>query len=342
VLIRFLNYVVVPALIGPLLGPFLGGLIVHWSHWRVIFLVNVPFGFIGLFLAARIMPDYRDASVPGLDFLGFLLFGGGTALFSYVLEVFGENTLPMPAIVGMLALSIVLLGIYGVHSRSTAAPLLALTLFRVRTFRISVVGGFLTRLGVGGMPFLLPLLYQIGLGYAPWQAGLLTMPPAAAAITMRALNRPLFARFGHRRILLTNTALLALTIVGFTQVGISTPLWVIVLLGFAQGFFSSLQFTSLNSLAYADVEDREASHASTISSAGQQMSMSFGVAAASLAVAAFLGHVDQHDPTQTIPALHRAFAWMGGITLLSSLLFTLLHRDDGRTVSRFHEAAETA
>lgn len=341
-MIRVLNYVVLPALIGPLLGPFLGGLIVHWAHWRVIFLINLPFGVAGLLLAARIMPDFRDPAVPPLDRLGFVLFGGGTALLSYVLEVFGEHSLPKGAIAGMLSLSILLLTVYAIHARLSPTPLLALALFRLRTFRISVAGGFLTRLGIGGMPFLLPLLYQLGLGYAPWQAGLLTMPPAAAAIAMRTLNRPILARFGHRAVLLVNTVLLGLAIAGFIQVGVGTPVWVIVLLGFAQGFLSSLQFTSLNSLVYADVDDRDASRASTIASAGQQMSMSFGVALASLAVAAFLGHVDQHEPSQTIPALHKAFAWMGGLTLLSSLLFALLHRGDGGSVSRFHEAAEAA
>jgi len=288
------------------------------------------------------MPDFRDPAVPPLDRLGFVLFGGGTALLSYVLEVFGEHSLPGTAIAGMLSLSILLLTVYAIHSRRSPAPLLALGLFRLRTFRISVAGGFLTRLGVGGMPFLLPLLYQLGLGYAPWQAGLLTMPPAAAAIAMRALNRPILARFGHRSVLLANTALLGIAIAGFIQVGVGTPVWVIILLGFTQGFFSSLQFTSLNSLVYADVDDRDASRASTIASAGQQMSMSFGVAMASLAVAAFLGHVDQHDRSQTIPALHKAFAWMGGLTLLSSPFFALLHRGDGGSVSRFHETAEAS
>ncbi|MBV8879102.1 MAG: MFS transporter, partial [Planctomycetaceae bacterium] len=324
-----------PALIGPLLGPFLGGLIVHWAHWRVIFLMNLPFGLLGLWLSRSIMPDYRDEHVPPLDRLGFLLFGAGTALLSYVLEVFGEHSLPGGAVLGLLALSLALLALYAAHSRRVRAPLLALGLFRLRTLRISVLGGLLTRLGVGGMPFLLPLLYQIGLGYAPWEAGLLTMPSAAAAIAMRVLNRRILARFGHRQTLLVNTVLLGMTIAAFTQVSPDTPIGVIVLLGFAQGFFSSLQFTSLNTLVVADIDDRDASHATTISSAGQQLSMSFGVAAASLAVAAFLGPVNQKDPTQAIPALHKAFAWMGGATLLSSLLFLLLRRTDGGNVSRF-------
>ncbi|MCX6950997.1 MAG: MFS transporter, partial [Verrucomicrobia bacterium] len=202
-----MNYVIIPALIGPLLGPFVGGLIVHWLHWRVIFFLNLPFALAGLWLVQRYMPDFRDADAPPLDRVGFLLFGTGIALLSYVLEVFGEHSMRLTDIGFMLAGAIALLAVYGWHAQRTAAPVLALSLFRVRTFRISVVGGFVTRLGIGGMPFLLPLLYQIGLGYAPWQAGLLTMPQAVAAIGMKVASKPLLARFGHRTVLMCNTVL---------------------------------------------------------------------------------------------------------------------------------------
>ncbi|HZE99917.1 MAG TPA: DHA2 family efflux MFS transporter permease subunit [Planctomycetota bacterium] len=333
--LRVLNFVVMPALIGPLLGPFLGGVIVHWLHWRVIFLMNLPFGILGLLLAWTRMPDFRDPAAPALDVGGFFLFGSGVALLSYVLEVFGEHSLSTPTMVAMLAVSAVLLAAYGWHARREAHPLLGLHLFKVRTFRSSVVGGFVTRLGIGGMPFLLPLLYQLGLGYAPWQAGLLTMPQAAAAILMRAFNRPILRRFGHRWTLLANSLLLGGTLMGFAAVGRETSPALFIALGFAQGFFSSLQFTSLNSLVYADVDDREASRASSISSTAQQMSLSFGVATASLVVAWFLGAVDQRDPSRAIPALHHAFLALGGLTLVSSLIFLTLHRTDGGTVSRF-------
>jgi EmrB/QacA subfamily drug resistance transporter len=340
-----MNYVVVPALIGPLLGPFVGGLIVHWLHWRVIFFLNVPFAVVGLWMVHKHMPDFRDDDTPPLDKLGFLLFGSGVALLSYVLEIFGEHTMSVPAMGLMLAVSAALLAAYGLHSRHVVAPVLALVLFRIRTFRVSVIGGFVTRLGIGGMPFLLPLLYQIGLGYLPWQAGLLTMPAALAAIGMKIISRPLLARFGHRQVLIFNTVLLGLTIMVFTRVGPGTPVWGILLLAFAQGFFSSLQFTSMNTLVFADVADRDASKASSISSTAQMMSLCFGVAFGSLLAAWYLGHVNQHDASQTIPALHKAFLTLGAITVVSSATFWGLQANDGNNVSNRvsdPEAAEPA
>jgi MFS family permease len=262
-----------------------------------------------------------------------VLFGAGVALLSYVLEVFGEHTLPGQDVLIMLIVAAGLLAAYGWHAQRDEAPVLQLSLFRIRTFRLSVAGGFVTRLGVGGMPFLLPLLYQIGLGYPAWQAGLLTMPQAAAAMGMKVISRPILARFGHRTILLGNTVCLGANIMLFTLIHPGSPWWGIILLSFAQGFFSSLQFTSMNSLVYADVEDRSASKASSIASTAQQLSLSFGVAVGSLVVGWFLGSVNQHDPLQTVPALHKAFFTLGSLTILSSFTFWGLHADDGNNVS---------
>ena len=334
-----MNYVTIPALMGPLFGPSLGGLIVHFSHWRAIFFVNVPIALLGLWLARGHMPDYREPAVPPLDRIGFVLFGGGVALLSYLLEVFGEHTLAPPWIVGLAIGSAALLGAYAVHARRTKDPLLQLRLLEVRTFRTSVLGGFVTRLGFGGMPFLLPLLYQIGLGYPAWQAGLLTVPTALAAILTKPIARRLLERVGYRVVLVGNTILLGAAIATFALVGRGTPVVAILALSFAQGTFSSLQFTSINTLVFADVTDRDASKGSSISSTAQQMSLSFGVAVASLVAEVFLAHVDQHEPTQVIPALHRAFLAMGCLTALSSIVFAALKRDDGDNVSRHRSAA---
>jgi EmrB/QacA subfamily drug resistance transporter len=332
-MITAMNYVVIPALIGPLVGPFAGGLIVHWLPWRVIFFINIPFALAGLALLRRHMPDFRESGVPPLDREGFLLFGSGIALLSYVLEIFGEHTLGTSEVVFLLVCAVMLLLAYSWHSRQTTAPVLAVELFRIRTFRLSILGGLVTRLGIGGMPFLLPLLYQIGLGYLPWQAGLLTMPQAAAAIVMKLLTKPILARFGHRRVLVINTALFGTTITIFSHVGPGTPLWDILLLSFTQGFFSSLQFTSMNTLVYADISNRDASKASSIASTAQQMALSFGVAFSSLLAAWFLGHVDRTDPAQIVPALHHAFLVIGCVTVVSSLIFAGLHANDGNNVS---------
>jgi EmrB/QacA subfamily drug resistance transporter len=334
-MIATLNYVLLPALVGPLVGPFLGGLIVHWFHWRTIFFINVPFAILGLALVPRHMPDFRDEAAPPLDRVGFLLFGAGTALLSYVLEVFGEHRLSGLSIGALLGLSAALLAAYGVHACRARAPLLDLALFRLRTFRVAVVGGFVTRLTVGGMPFLLPLLYQIGLGFPAWKAGLLTMPQAAAAMAMRTLNRPLLARFGHKRVLLANTLLLGLNLAAFTRIGPGSPPALIVVLSFVQGFLASLQFTSTNSLVYAEVEDRRASGAGSISSTAQQMALSFGVAAASLLAAWFLGASERSDPGRMIAAIHETFWTLAGVTIVAATLFAPLHPDDGRSISHY-------
>jgi len=341
-LLRTMNYVIIPALIGPMVGPFVGGVIVHWLHWRMIFYVNLPFALVGIWMVHRYMPDIRDDDTPRLDRLGFLLFGAGVALLSYVLEVFGEHTLPTAQIGGLAAAAVLLLVLYGWHARNTKFPVLSLGLFHIRTFRLSVIGGFVTRLGVGGMPFLLPLLYQLGLGYAPWKAGLLTMPTAAAAMLMKLSSRPLLARFGHRTILITNTLLIGVVLLLFTSIGPGSPIWVILLLSFCQGFFMSLQFTSMNSLAYADIADRDASKASSITSTGQQMSLSFGVAAASLVAGWFLAGLNQNNPAEIVPALHHAFVIMGLLTMVSSVTFWGLHRNDGNNVSNRPIIAEEA
>ena len=158
-LVRAMSFVSIPALIAPMLGPIAGGLIVGYLHWRLIFFVNIPIGLAGLYLVYRHLPDYREHTNP-LDVAGLILFGSGVALLSYVLEVFGEHTLNVLEILGLLGVSIVLLAGYGFHATRTAHPMLRLTLFRIRTFRAAVTGSFVTRLGIGGIPFLFPLLYQ--------------------------------------------------------------------------------------------------------------------------------------------------------------------------------------
>src|SRR3984885_10270538 len=174
-LLRAMSFVSIPALVAPMLGPIAGGLIVGYLHWRFIFFLNIPIGLAGLVLVYLHLPDYREEKTHPLDVVGLILFGAGIALLSYVLEIFGEHTLSAREMSGLLALSVILLAGYWVHARSLQFPLLQLKLFTIRTFRAAVSGSFFTRLGIGGVPFLLPLLYQVGLGYTPIQSGLLLM-----------------------------------------------------------------------------------------------------------------------------------------------------------------------
>jgi EmrB/QacA subfamily drug resistance transporter len=335
-LVRAMSFLAIPAQIGPMLGPLFGGLIVTWLHWRVIFFVNVPIGLAGLYLVAGHLPDYRGERSDPLDIVGLVLFGAGIALFSWVLEVFGEHTLGRGTVAGLLALALVLLGIYGRHAVRIAHPILRLSLLRIRTVRGAIVGSFLTRLGVGGMPFLLPLLYQVGLGYSPVQSGLLLVPQPIAAIAFKMLTPVILTRLGYRTVLLSNTVILGGLIVLFATVGPGTSIWIIALQAFAFGFFSSLQYTSMNTLVYADIAEPDTSMASTLASTVQQMSMSFGVATAALATALFIPDRFRSDAPQMVHGIHQAFFVLGGLTVLSAAVFMQLRSSDGDNVSQHH------
>jgi len=338
-LLGAMNFVIIPALIGPLLGPTVGGLIVHWISWRAIFFVNVPVGLIALYLVWRYMPDYKGTERRPLDVVGMIMFSCGTALLSWLLEIFGEHTLePMTALL-MLVLSVSLLLAYGWHASQIEYPLLRLSLFKVRTFRTAVLGGFATRLGVGGLPFLLPLMYQVGLGLPAWKSGLLMMPTALAAMGMKLISPRLLSRFGYRQVLIVNTVCIGITIGLFSTVKAGTPLTMIVMLSLMQGFFNSLQFSSMNTLAYADVAQTDSSMASTISSSFQQLSMSFGLAAGTLVAGYFMGDVPQTNQGMVTSALHSAFVALSVVTILSSLAFWTLKRNDGESISKGIKAA---
>ena len=337
-LVRAMSFVAVPGLVGPMLGPLAGGLITGYAHWSVIFFLNVPIGVAGLYLVERHLPDYREARTPRLDLAGLVLFSSGIALLSYVLEVFGEHRLSSAAIAALLALSLLLLGAYGLHAARTLAPLLNLALFRIRTFRAAVGGSFFTRISIGGIPFLLPLLYQVGLGYTPVQSGLLMMPQAFAAMSLKMTMPRILARFGYRAVLVSNTGVLGVLILLFATIGAATPLWLMGTQLFAFGFFSSLQYTSMNTLVYADVSGAAASDASTIASTGQQLSLSFAVAVASLVTALFVPDRFHTSPAEMIQGIHEAFVALGIATIVSTLSFAGLRRDDGSAVSRHRES----
>ncbi len=338
-LVRAMSFVAIPALIGPMIGPLAGGLIVALFHWRVIFFVNLPIGLLGLFLVYRHLPDFRAEKTAKLDWVGLILFGSGVGLLSYVLEIFGTHTLSAGEVSELLALATALLLAYGWHATRATHPLLRLALFRIRTLRVAVTGSFVTRLGIGGMPFLLPLLYQVGLGYSPIQSGLLILPQSMAAISLKATMPRILTRFGYRRVLLANTILLGLLISLFATIGPRSPAYVICLQALAFGFLSSLQYTSMNTLVYADVGEADASMASTIASTMQQMSMSFGVAAASLTTAVFIPDRFRSDPPQMIHGIHLAFLVLGGLTVLSAAIFRELRTEDGDSVSQHKVAA---
>ena len=332
-LIRAMSFVAIPSLIGPMLGPTAGGFIVGYFHWRIIFFINLPIGLLGLYLVYRHLPDYRENHTHPLDIVGLILFGSGIALLSYVLEVFGEHMLGWRAMLGMLVMAILLLVGYGLRAARTEFPLLRLSLFRIRTFRASVSGSYLTRLGIGGIPFLFPLLYQVGLGFTPIQSGLLMIPQVMASMSLKLMMPAILKRLGYRRVLISNTMILGLLIMLFASIGVGTPVWLIVLQAFVFGFFTSLQYTSMNTLVFADITEEQASSASTIASTMQQMAISFAIATASLATACFVPDRFHTSAPEMIHGIHQAFLVLGGLTILSSFVFRELKTNDGNTIS---------
>jgi len=331
-LLRTMSFVSIPALVAPMLGPIAGGLIVAYLHWRYIFFLNIPIGLAGLILVYQHLPDYREKQTHPLDVVGLILFGSGIGLLSYVLEIFGEHTLSPREMSGLLGLSIALLAGYGIHARSLPFPLLQLRLFGIGTFRAAVSGSFFTRLGISGVPFLLPLLYQVGLGFTPIQSGLLVMPQAIAAMSMKAIMPRLLSRIGYRGVLISNTLILGVLLMVFATIGLQTAVWVIVLQAFVYGAFTSLQYTSMNTLVYADIAEEDASSASSIASTTQQMAISFGVAIGGLATAFFIPSAHS-DSAAMIRGIHKALIVLGILTIISAIVFRSLRSDDGDDVS---------
>jgi len=338
-LVRAMSFVAIPGLIGPMLGPIAGGIIVAYFHWRVIFFINLPIGLLGLYMVYRHLPDYRKAVTHPLDVTGLILFGSGIGLLSYVLEVFGEHTLGWPSILALLLVSAALLTAYGLRAMRTEFPLLRLALFRIRSFRAAVDGSYFTRLGIGGIPFIFPLLYQVGLGFTPVQAGLLMVPQALASMSLKMTMPGILRYLGYRRVLISNTVILGVLIMLFATIGVGTPVWLIVGQAFVFGFFTSLQYTSMNTLVYADVSEEQASSASTIASTMQQMAISFGVATASLATAFFIPDRFHASAPEMIHGIHEAFLVLGGWTIISSFVFRELKDNDGGTVSLHKDMA---
>ncbi len=281
-LVSALAWLVIPALIGPMIGPPLGGFITTFFHWRWIFWINIPIGIAGFWLATKYIEDIREENVPPLDVSGFILSGIGLTGLAFGFTTIGQELLPVWLSASMITVGAVVMYFYVRHARKHPAPLIDLKLLSVQTFRASVAGGSLFRIGIGAMPFLLPLMFQLGFGLSPLQSGLLTFAGAAGAILMRASAAPILRRFGIKRVLVVNTVIAVAFIAACGLFAPGTPYFIVIAVLFVGGFFRSLQFTSLNSLAFADLGQSTMSQATSFTSVAQQISISAGVAVAAV------------------------------------------------------------
>jgi len=330
-LVQALAYLTIPALIAPLIGPLLGGFITTYFHWRWIFWINIPVGIVGLVLATRYMPDIRADRVPPLDWVGFFLSGLGLASIIFGFTVSGGMVLPRPLAPALIVLGAILVALYVQHARRAPHPILDLRLFRIATFRSSMVGGTVFRTGIGAIPFLLPLMLQVGFGLNPFQSGSLTFAAAAGALVMKVTALPILRYFGFRRVLLVNALICAGFLAANGLFTPQTPHALILLVLLTGGFFRSLQFTSLNALAFADVPTPVLSQATSMSAVAQQLSSATGVA-----LAAFLLETTRAlrgDETLMTADFAIAFMLIAAFSALSFFLFLSLEKDAGAEIA---------
>ena len=338
-LVRAMSMLTVPALLGPIMGPPLGGFIVTYASWRWIFYINVPFGFLGFLLVGRFIPEVREETTVPLDLRGFALAGFGLAALMYGFEMAGRGMLGPEFAALLLVGGTLLLGLYAAHARTTAAPIIDLGLMRIASFRGSVIGSGVFRIGVEGLPFLMPMLLQLGFGLSPLRSGLLTFATYAGAMTMKASATPIIRAFGFRTVLVGNAAICSLFMLSYSLFRPTTPHLAIFLALLAGGFFRSLQVTSTNTLVFADVPPALMSRATSLASMAQQLWMSLGVGFSAL----FL-HVVQEvkggplDASDFIPV----FVINAAIALSAMAVFARLPVDVGAELSGHRSAAAPA
>lgn len=277
-LVRALAYLTAPALIGPLIGPPLGGFIATYFHWRYIFWINVPIGALGMMLVTRYIPDLREEQTWPLDVTGFLLSGLGLSSLVFGLSATGPGFVSRDLAAALIATGAASLTLYVRHARRAPHPIIDLGLLRAPTFRIAVTGGFLFRIGLGAVPFLLPLMLQTGFGLTAFQSGSLTFIAALGAIAMKTTAQPILRRFGFRRVLIVNALISIALFCANALFTPSTPHWAIMTVLLVGGFFRSLEFTALNAIGYAQIDRQAMSRATSFAAVGQQLALSAGVA----------------------------------------------------------------
>lgn len=332
-----MNRVIIVAAFGVMVGPLLGGIITDYLSWHWIFWVNIPMGIITVMLAWFYLPASTPKLVAPLDIVGFMLFGGGLACFTFALSAFSESTIPQFDSLLIFSLAIFLLLGYIGYSKKRTNPVVKVELFQIRTFRISIMGNLLCRLGFGGVPFLLPLLLQIGLHYPPQLSGLLLAPMALGILATKSIAIHLLRLIGYKRLLLSNTVLVSFSLMLFMMIDSHTSVYFIGFMTFLFGLLISFQFSSMNSLAYSEISAENLSAATSIMSTTQQLAQSFGVAS----VAILLRIIGWSSTTAlTTYEFHLTFFILGVFTFFSTGIFFKLKHSDGAEMIKVVEANE--
>jgi EmrB/QacA subfamily drug resistance transporter len=325
-LLKAMNFAIIPALIGPVLGPLVGGYMVDYLSWHWIFLINIPFGIIGVILSLKYMPDYKSPIID-FDLKGFLIFAVASLLLSVSLELFG-NTVRLSLVLLILMSGFLMLYWYYRHAVTDNNPLFPLNLFQVRTFRVGIIGNLATRLGYSSIPLLLPMMIQIAYGQSAVTSGWIVAPMALTAIFGKSAVIKILNTFGYRKTLMANTFIIGVLICALAIPSIHTSIYWYIPIIAVLGFFNSIQFTSMNSISIADLRVYHTSSGNSLVSVNQQLAIGFGIALGLLVLKIFQGDVKLiHNEIHN--AFRYTFLVVGSLTILSGLVFRRLHFKDG-------------
>jgi EmrB/QacA subfamily drug resistance transporter len=330
-LVNAMAWVTVPALVGPVVGPPLGGFITTYFSWHWIFLINIPIGLLGIFMALRYIDPIKSEDPERFDLYGMVLAGIGLAGIAFGLSVAGLNLLPRTVVAALVAIGSISMTLYVIHARRTDSPVLDFALLRLPTMRASIIGGFLFRLGIGALPFLLPLLMQVGFGLSPFRSGLVTFASAVGAMGMKTLAARIIRTFGFRNMMTINAIVSAIFLGACALFTASTPLLLIMIILVVGGFFRSLEFTAINTVAYAEIEPAQMSRATTLVSVNQQLAISAGVAVGAFSVESTLlwRHASELGADNFAPA----FLVVSIIAAVSAWFFWQMPDDAGHEIS---------
>ncbi|OWK73703.1 MFS transporter [Flavobacteriaceae bacterium JJC] len=325
-LVKAMNFAIVPALIGPVLGPLVGGYMVDYLSWHWIFIINIPIGLLGIILGLKYMPNYKSIAAE-FDLKGFLIFASASLLLSISLELFGNTANTTPVLL-IFILGFLMIYYYYKHASKTKNPIFPLNLFKVRTFRVGILGNLATRLGISAIPLLLPLMIQIAYGESAVISGWIVAPMALTAMFGKSSVINILNRFGYRKTLMTNTFIIGILICCLGIPGMHSSIYWYVPIIAVLGFFNSIQFTSMNTISIADLRNSHTSSGNSLLAVNQQLAIGFGIAFGLIVLKLFenntaLLHGNPHL------AFRYTFFVVGVLTVLSGFVFHRLHSKDG-------------
>ncbi len=331
-LLQVLSFVTVPGLVGPLIGPVIGGLLVQYASWHWIFIINIPVGVVGCLLILRWTPDIYGVEKNSFDIKGYLLISISMLMISTSIEGLGELELQHGLVMFLLFCGMIFMFAYWLLAMRAKNPLFSPKLFQTPTFAVGIAGNLFSRLASGSLPFLTPLFLQLGFGFSPFLAGLSMMPLAMGAIFSKYLVRGLVPYFGYRKLLLGNTLLLGCTIMSLSQVSSNTPYLVILTILTLLGSFNSIQFTSMNTMTLLDLPSAKASSGNAMLSVVMQISISMGVAMAAALLQGFNTRYQDFGTEGILMAFNRTYICVGAISIMSAFIFLLIPKNAGGKV----------